>query len=242
MPDPADTRAPGGEPADGRPYGPRLRVVGYNIHGGRGPGLAALVRELAPDVVVAQEGPRRLRWRTRCAGLAASFGLFHTAGGLPALGNVIFTSLRVTPGESWHLRYPLTPGRHLRGAAFARCAVDGVEFVVAGTHLATDDTERPRQAALFEEALAAVDAPLVACADVNETADGPSFRLLAAGRTDAAGSDGTPTFSTVSPRRRIDAVLVDPRCRIEAYRVLDTPPARLASDHFPVVVDLRLPG
>ncbi len=224
------------------PAGPRLRVVSYNIHGGRGPGLAGLVRELSPDVVVIQEGPRRLRWRTRCAGLGDSFRMFHTAGGLPALGNVIFTSLRVTPGETWHLRYPLTPGRHMRGAAFVRCAVDGVEFVAAGTHLSTDEGERPGQAALFERALAAVDAPVVACGDLNETAEGPSFRLLAAGRTDAAGSDGTPTFSTVSPRRRIDAVLVDPRCRVEAYRVLDTPAARLASDHFPVVVDVRLPG
>lgn len=232
--------------------GPRLRVVSYNIKGGRGRGLPGVVRELAPDILVVQEGPRHLRWRARSAGLAQSFGMYYAVGGLPALGNVIYVGLRVRPREAWCVRYPLTPGRHLRGAAYARCEVDGVAFLVAGTHLATDGAERPGQAALFGAELAGAGVPVIICADLNETADGPSFRRLAAGRIDAAITGGNPaaaggdlaaasTFSTADPRRRIDVIFVDPRCRVGSYEVPDTPAVRAASDHFPVVADLRLP-
>ncbi|HKD96588.1 MAG TPA: endonuclease/exonuclease/phosphatase family protein [Micromonosporaceae bacterium] len=231
----------------GEAAGPRLRVVTYNIKGGRGPGLAGVVRELEPDVLVVQEGPRRFRWRARCAELARTFGIYYAAGGLPALGNVIFVGMRVRPRETWCVRYPLTPGRHMRGAAYARCEVDGTEFLVAGTHLATDGAERPAQAALFGAELTRGGVPAVVCADLNETAEGESFRLVAAGRLDAAVVAGgeaaaTPTYSTARPRRRIDVVLVDPPHVVESYRVVDTPAARAASDHFPVVADLRLPA
>jgi endonuclease/exonuclease/phosphatase family metal-dependent hydrolase len=56
---------------------------------------------------------------------------------------------------------------------------------------------------------------------------------------DAASSD-RPTFSCADPRDRIDAVFVDPRIKVRGYDVVDTPAARRASDHFPVVVDLGL--
>jgi endonuclease/exonuclease/phosphatase family metal-dependent hydrolase len=51
-----------------------------------------------------------------------------------------------------------------------------------------------------------------------------------------------PTYSCADPRRRIDAIFTDPRITVVAYQVPDTPVARRASDHFPVVADLRLPG
>ncbi|GAB3859345.1 hypothetical protein GCM10027610_098600 [Dactylosporangium cerinum] len=43
------------------------------------------------------------------------------------------------------------------------------------------------------------------------------------------------------PRERLDVVFVDPRMTVLSYEVVDTPAARLASDHFPVVVELDLP-
>ena len=45
-----------------------------------------------------------------------------------------------------------------------------------------------------------------------------------------------------TPDRRIDAVLVDPRITVTAYRVVDLAAARRASDHLPVVADLTLPA
>jgi endonuclease/exonuclease/phosphatase family metal-dependent hydrolase len=220
-----------------------LRVVSYNVHGLRDDrgALTEAVRALAPDVLIVQEAPRRLRWRTRCATLAHDFGLLYASGGLPALGNLILVGLRVRVHDTWALRYPLTPGRHLRGAAFARCTVDRVPFVVAGSHLATDPVERPGQAALLAGALAPVTEPVILGGDLNENPGGKSWELLAAGRLDA-GRDGGGTYPVPEPRERIDALLVDPRIEVTRYEVVDTPAARRASDHFPIVADLTLPA
>jgi len=223
--------------------GESLRVVSYNVHGVRGElaALAEVIRPLEPDVVIVQEAPRRLRWRTRCARLAHALGLVYVTGGAPSLGNVILTNLRVRPRETWDLRYPLTPGRHLRGAAFARCSVGGTGFVVAGSHLATDPAERPGQAELLRKALAELDGPVILGADLNDTPDGTAWRSLADGLTDAAGDDDAGTYPASAPDRRIDAVFVDPRITVTGYRVVDPPAARRASDHLPVLVELTLP-
>ncbi|MFF0655485.1 endonuclease/exonuclease/phosphatase family protein [Micromonospora tulbaghiae] len=223
-----------------------LRVLSYNIHSRRDDtaALAEVVRTAAPDVVIVQEGPRRFRWRQKCAALAESFGMVVAAGGLPSLGNVLLTSLRVRVVGTRCQRYPLTPGRHMRGAAYARCRVGGVDVLLAGSHLSTDPAERPAQAAAFKRELAASTLPVVAGADINEGPDGPAWQTLAEGLTDtalAADRADRHTYSCADPRRRIDALFVDPRITVVDYDVVDTPAARRASDHFPVLADLLLP-
>lgn len=222
-----------------------LRVLSYNVHGLRDDraALTGLVRELAPDVVIVQEAPRRFRWRHKCAALADDFGMVVAAGGLPSLGNLLLVSLRVRVHDTWCLRYPLTPGRHLRGAAFANCSVHGGRFTVSGSHLATDATERPDQAALWKQALSEVDGPLVAGGDLNEGPGGGAWRTVADGLVDAADSAGSTslTFPATLPRLRLDGVFVTPDIDVERYEVIDSEPARRASDHLPVVVDLTLP-
>ncbi|ROT31316.1 endonuclease/exonuclease/phosphatase family protein [Micromonospora sp. HM5-17] len=223
----------------------RLRVLSYNVHGQRDDvdALAAAVREVAPDVVIVQEGPRRFRWRYRCAALAHRLGLVVAAGGLPALGNLLLTSLRVRVYRTWCRQYPLTPGRHLRGAAFAECAVGRRRFTLAGSHLSTDPAERPGQAVLFKQELASAPEPVVVGADLNEGSGGAAWRTVADGLTDAAVAAGgaeRPTFSCANPRNRIDAIFVDPRISVLRYEVVDTEQTRRASDHFPIMADLRL--
>jgi endonuclease/exonuclease/phosphatase family metal-dependent hydrolase len=222
---------------------PQLRLASYNVHSLRDDRRALIeaVRELDPDVLVVQEAPRGPRWRTRCAQLAREFGLVYAAGGLPSLGNLILVGYRVRVEDTWALRYPLTPGRHMRGAAFARCSVGRTPFVVVGTHLATDSAERPGQARMLAKALADVDAPLLLGADLNEEPGGPARGLLAESLADAAGEDNTPTYPVHAPGRRIDALLVDPAVEVRGYRVVDTPATRRASDHFPIVAELELP-
>jgi endonuclease/exonuclease/phosphatase family metal-dependent hydrolase len=223
-----------------------LRVLSWNVHGRKDDraALAAEVRRLEPDLVIVQEAPRRFRWRHGCAALADAFGMVVVAGGLPALGNLVVSSLRVRVLDTWCLRYPLTPGRHLRGAVFARCSVRGVEFVVSGSHLATDPVERPAQAARWKAELSLVDRPLVAGVDVNEGPDGLAWRTVADGLVDTAG-DGdrhTPTFPASAPRHRLDAVFVSPDLTVHRHEVVATDAARRASDHLPILADLRLPG
>lgn len=229
--------------------GPRLRVVSYNVHTLRDDraALAAVVRELAPDVLLVQEAPRRFRWRQRCADLARAFGLVVAVGGQPACGNLILTGLRVRVTETWCVRFPLTPGRHLRGAAFARCAVGGtdpVRFVAAGSHLGTDPSERPGHARRLADALARVDDPVVVGADLNDEPGSPSWEAIADGRIDVGegtGAGTAPAAPRAGPRRRIDTVFIDPGWAVLSYAVPDTPDVRRASDHLPVVVDLRVP-
>lgn len=220
-----------------------LRVVSYNVHSSRDDpvALASVVRSLAPDILIVQEAPRRLAWRARCARLAHAFGLCYAEGGLPSLGNLLLTNLRVRVLESWSMRYPLTPGRHMRGAAFARCAVpDAGPFVIAGTHLSTYDSERPGQALLLKPALRIGNAPVVLGADLNETDTGESWRLLADGLTDAGAGAGD-TFPAGAPDRRIDAIFTDPRITVAGFAVHTSPDALRASDHLPLVADLLLP-
>lgn len=192
-------------------------------------------------MLVVQEAPRRFRWRTKCARLAHSFGMYYAEGGLPSLGNLILTSLRVRVVESWSLRYPLIAGRHMRGAAFARCIVPGAApFVVAGSHLSTYDSERPGQAGLLVPALGAAADPVILGIDLNETDSGDSWKLLATDMVDL-GLDGGHTFPAGSPDRRIDAILVDRRIGLDRFEVVSSPGALRASDHLPLVADLTLP-
>src|SRR5690349_21425877 len=154
--------------------------MSYNVHGLKDDraALTALIRDLAPDVLVVQEAPRRFRWRHKCAALADDVGMVVAAGGLPSLGNLLLVSLRVAVHETWCMRYPLTPGRHLRGAAFVRGSVRGGQFTVTGSHLATDPAERPTQAALWKQEMTRVAGPVIAAADLNEGPGGGAWRTV----------------------------------------------------------------
>jgi endonuclease/exonuclease/phosphatase family metal-dependent hydrolase len=224
-----------------------LRVVSYNVHTLRDDpaALRAVVRGLAPDVLILQEAPRRFRWRTKTASLANDLGLVVAVGGMPALGNLVLTNLRVRVHQSSCLRFPLTPGRHLRGAAFARCSVGASRFAVVGSHLSTDPIERPGQATLLKKAMSELDAPVVFGADLNENSGGAAWRTVADGLVDSAvvaDLADVPTYSCANPHDRIDALFVDPAIQVRRYEVVDTPETRRASDHFPLVTDLTLPS
>lgn len=223
-----------------------LRVLTYNVHGQRDDraALAEIVRGVAADVVIVQEGPRRFNWRHKSANLARAFGAVLAVGGLPSLGNLILTDMRVHVHSTRVVRFPLVPGRHMRGAAFAECSVGRRRFTIAGTHLSLDAGERATQAELLKKELSTSEAPVVLGADLNETSGGAAWRTIADGLTDAAvWADATDrcTFPLHGPQGRIDALFVDPGIEVVRYDVVDTPLSRRASDHFPVIADLVIP-
>jgi endonuclease/exonuclease/phosphatase family metal-dependent hydrolase len=224
----------------------KIRVMSYNIHSSKDDlrALATVVRGEAPDLVLVQEAPRRFRWRGKNARLARDWGMLHAGGGLWALGNSAFSTLRVGVRETWNVQFPLTPGRHMRGAVFVRCTVGRSRFTAVGTHLSLDATERVAQAQLLKEHLAKIDEPYFVAGDLNEEPGGGGWRTLADGLADAADSKDCGnlfTFSCTAPRRRIDGIFVDPRIEIHDYRLVDSDLAKAASDHFPLVADLTLP-
>ena len=220
-----------------------LRVVSYNIHGLRDDrrALTGLIRELAPDVLVVQEAPRRFRWREKCAALAGECGLVVAEGGLPSLGNLVLVSLRVNVHRTWCLRYPLTPGRHMRGAVFVEGSVlNSARFTVTGSHLATDPAERPAQAERWKSEMSGMSDKLIVAADFNEGPGGSAWRMIEDGLTGNTGN--IHTYPATLPSRCIDAIFVSPDLDIESYEIIDSDKARRASDHLPVVTDLRLPS
>jgi endonuclease/exonuclease/phosphatase family metal-dependent hydrolase len=219
-----------------------LRVMTYNVHNlmDDRAALTSLIRDVEPDVLLIQESPRRFRWRHKCAALADDVGMVIGVGGMPSLGNLILVSLRLKVRHSWCVRFPLTPGRHMRGAAFATCSVRGAQFTVSGSHLSTDPLERPSQAELWKRQLSEIDGIVIAGGDLNEGPGGGAWRTIADGFvTDGAG---ILTFPARLPQHQLDAVFADPRVTIEKYTIIDTDRARLASDHLPVIADLRLPS
>jgi endonuclease/exonuclease/phosphatase family metal-dependent hydrolase len=224
----------------------KIRVMSYNIHSSKDDlsALATIVRSEAPDVVLAQEAPRRFRWRAKNARLARQWGMLHAGGGLWALGNSLFTTLRIGVRETWNVQFPLTPGRHMRGAVFARCTVGRSRFIAVGTHLSKYAEERVVQGQLLKGYLAELDEPYLVCGDLNEEPGGGGWRTLADGLTDTAEVRECGhlfTFSCASPRRRIDGIFVDPAIEVLDYRLVESDLAKRASDHFPLIADLALP-
>ena len=184
--------------------GIRLRVLTYNVHSQRDDltALASVVRDIAPDVAILQEAPRRFGWRQGCARLARRTGLVVAAGGLPALGNLVLTTLRVEVSGSECVRFPLTPGRHLRGAVLVSCRIAGTRFAVAGSHFSLDAAERIAQAAVLKEHLGALRVPVILGADLNENSGGSAWRTVADELTDvalAAGREGAGDLSLCPP-------------------------------------------
>jgi hypothetical protein len=187
---------------------PVLRVLSCDLAGVAAIApLAAAVRSLAPDVVVLQHGPRRIRWRTRGAALADRFGMVVGGGGEPALGNLVLVSLRIAVHESWSVQFPLVPGHLMHGAALVRGSVSSREFVVASTAL-SPRAEAGRDAAILHRVLSEVDEPTVLGAQVGS--DRSAWRTLGQGRSDA-GAGRRTNESTV-------AIFASPGLEVRDYR------------------------
>lgn len=212
-----------------------VRVVTWNVRSLRDSsrGVAAALRALDADVVLVQEAPRLLLWRTSNRRLARRAGLRHVTGGRPAAGNLLLVGGRVQVRSARSVLLPRRPGLHRRGAVVGELDVEGLALTVLGTHLDLDPAARLDSARRLR-ALLPADAMLVVGADVNEQAGEPAWEALAEGLVDA-GRDLGPTFPARSPRRRIDALLLDPRLPVIRVRVVGTGGV---SDHLPVVADL----
>src|SRR5262249_6369248 len=125
-----------------------------------------------PDIVMIQDGPWRLRWRTPTAGLAATLGMVHAGGGRASVGNALLVRARVEVEAVTPIRFPLTPGRPMRGALVARCRRGESHLVVAGARLADERDERTAQQATLALSLSGIRDPLVVCGDLEPTLDG----------------------------------------------------------------------
>ncbi len=224
-----------------------MRAVTYNVRGfrdGRGR-VAAVVRELAPDVLLLQESGSRRDLRR----FADDVGMRVARDPWSPLRRRVKNAVLLA--EPWRFssielkRFPGARRWYPRGALVAR-ATAGLDAIWAvSVHFGLGGAERACQAASLTELVTTLDGGVVIVGgDLNATPDMPATEQIADVLRDAwcmAGHGGGPTFPAFAPAARIDYVFVGNAGTIVDASV-GAEGASEASDHLPVAVDLRLTG
>jgi endonuclease/exonuclease/phosphatase family metal-dependent hydrolase len=230
---------------------PHVRIASYNIHecvggdGRRDPArIAAVLREIDADIIGLQEvdaRPSATSESMQMEYLASTLGLHAVAG--PTLqrlngeyGNALLTRRRVLDVRKIDLT---VYRREPRGALDVDLDIDGAAVRVVVTHLGLLPGERRTQVRRLVDLLGEGRSDVVIlCGDINEWfAVGRPLRWLHArlGRT-----AGVATFPAAFPVFALDRIWVHPRTALAGLTAHATPAARQASDHLPLLADIRL--
>jgi endonuclease/exonuclease/phosphatase family metal-dependent hydrolase len=226
-----------------------------------------VMRAHNPDIVGVQEVDRfwaRSAYADEPAAIAAGLGMEHhcyaanldhapdTHSNMPhQYGTVIVSRFPILDCSNTLL--PRTGNNEQRGLTRAVINVRGVPLQFYNTHLHTTATDRLMQTAVIAEVVdAAPSGVKILMGDFNARPTAtemiPIFARFVDGWTagvpTAENPDGntSPSRLTGGPTSRIDYVFVSSEVTPgSAYVPIDAE-TRLASDHYPVVVDLALPG
>lgn len=238
------------------PTQPILRVMSYNIHHGEGidgkldlERIARLIIEAKADIVALQEvdrGVDRTQKRDLPAELAKLTGMtvrfdrnITYQGG--EYGNAVLTRHPIKRAQNTHLRMA-GPGEQ-RGVQQLVLDVRGREVLFMNTHLdhRRDEAERLLSVTQVREMIASAgQTPVIFCGDFNATPESRTVALLSEFLTDtwaAVGRGSGFTIPVATPAKRIDYIWIS-RKSIEPL-AMDVRRSN-ASDHLPVVAELRL--
>lgn len=241
-----------------------LRVMSYNVHSCIGMDgklsperIARVIARYAPDIVALQEldvGRARTEGMDQAHLIARCLEMdfhFHPALHLEEerYGDAILTHLPMRLVKAGAL--PGLPGKPYlepRGALWAAIDVQGTEVQVLNTHLGLLPGERRAQveALLGAEWLAHPDCrgPVILCGDFNALPASTVCRRLRKRLNDAQieldSHRPRGTFFGRFPFTRIDHVFVDAGFEVTGIEVPDPELARVASDHLPLIVEVRL--
>lgn len=231
----------------------------------RKPLAVRMLREQQPDVIGLQELVQaQADYLARELPQYAWFGRGRDAEGGGERMGVFYLKDRwkvVESGDFWLSDTPDVPGsitwnhlypRMVTWALFERRS-DGKRFYLFNTHLpyrAQDEAARVKGATAIAQRIATLPAgvPVVLTGDFNTTPDSEVHAVLARTLQDAwttaprvEGSDATFHGFTGAADRRIDWIFVKGVTPESATSVTTRWHQRYPSDHFPVVVTLRLP-
>ncbi|MCG2840275.1 endonuclease/exonuclease/phosphatase family protein [Sandaracinobacter sp. RS1-74] len=227
-----------------------VTVASYNIRKAVGADMRRrpsrildVLDEIGADIVVVQEADRR--FGTRAAAVAPAElqerGWRHVPVGMtPAAigwhGNAILVSPRVEVESHDRLQLPVLEPR---GAVLAGLRVGGRALRIVGMHLDLSGLWRRRQArAILDRLSDAGDTPTLLMGDMNE------WRAAAGCLADFAATHKLvltgPSFPARTPIARLDRIFASNELEIEDGGVHQSPLSKVASDHLPLWVRVRL--
>jgi endonuclease/exonuclease/phosphatase family metal-dependent hydrolase len=242
-----------------------FRLLTYNVHGCRGTDrqvlpvrIARVIRATGADVVALQEvdfNRERSGHKDQAEAIAAQLSMdfhFHPAWQLAEeqLGDAMLSRLPMRLMRAGALPSSSRWKRERRGALWVRLEINGSRINVVNTHLGLNRRDRLAQA----EALFGPDwlgdtqcsAPLVLCGDFNARPGSRVHRHVAQKLRDVhAGLQARQsrrTFPTRYPMASLDHVFLSREFETRHVEVVRTPLTRVASDHYPLLVELSLPS
>ncbi len=229
-----------------------LTVASYNIRKAVGADMRRrperildVLDETGADVAVLQEADRRFGARAaalperelECRGWR-HVPLGMTADAIGWHGNAVLVRSGIEVVAQRQLQLPVLEPR---GAVMADLRIDGRPLTVVGMHLDLSGLWRRRQARTILRQLAAreSESPTLLMGDMNEWrgAAGALADFAARHRPVMTG----PSFPARVPLARLDRIFASGRLEIEASGVHQSALSRVASDHLPLWVRLRLP-
>ena len=135
-----------------------------------------------------------------------------------------------------------------RGALWVAIDLHGSEVQIINTHLGLSPRERAAQteALLGDDWLAhpLCQAPVILCGDFNALPSSSVCRRLGGqlkdAQIEAQRHRPQATFSSRMPRMRIDHIFISPGLEVTGIEVPNSELARVASDHLPLLAEVRL--
>lgn len=229
---------------------------------------AAVIRAHQPDIVGIQEVDRfwaRSGNEDEPAALSSALGMTHRcyAANLDhqpdahatvphQYGTVILSRFPIL--ECTNTLLPKTGDAEQRGLTLAVVNVQGITLRVYNTHLHTTSADRLLQTAEVARVLdAAGKVPLLLMGDFNARPTSPELAPIQSRLVDAwqkAGKPATdnpdgltsPARLSGQPTSRIDYIFASQTITVDSVQVPLNAETRVASDHYPVVAAVTLPG
>jgi len=217
--------------------------------------IARVIAQFAPDILALQEldvGRVRTGGVDQAHMIAQHLGMelhFHAAIHIEEeqYGDAVLSRLPMRLVKS--ARLPGSGWVQPRGALWTEITTAAGRLQFFNTHLGLTRNDRRHQvdALMGREWLAHPDcqAPAILAGDLNAVPGSRTYKQLSKRMCDAQrrveSHRPRPTFFGRRPTLRIDHIFVDPSIDVVSVAIPDGYLARTASDHLPVVADVRLP-
>jgi len=221
--------------------------------------IARLIARHEPDIVALQEidvGRVRTDSADQAQVIADHLGMdvhFHGALHLERerFGDAVLTHLPMRLIKAADLpRLPLSPTSEPRGALWVEIKAFGKKIQFINTHLSLRGRERRAQ---VESLLSRhwlghpkCQTPTILCGDFNLQPNSREWQTLNTALSDVQNAtlDHIPqkTFASRLPTLRIDHIFIDNALQAIGVQIPNNALARVASDHLPLIADIRLLG